>query len=401
MLEKRHIVAFGVAFIIGASVFSYMGSVLSPTADLFLTIEGIDTDLGVTTIADKNKLAEASWWNNPSKIRVDPDRKGDEIFTTRLGDTTITDPLSRDVCLQPDIIVTITEPQPVIKGDPKDHTTPKGERFKLYKTIFEVVLKTDADLYAGNAVIGEIAYQVEGQIGFIGVQVSPPFGAVWEGDAYVEYELRNHPEGFIYEAYINKDPRVGAINEDGIYTNLNLEAPAIKPIADAHQESQSALSFYDKLEGNEVTDFMNVRTPRGIIPLGGKLGVGADPIMEKHTWPKHDQFKGWNIYNVAIKYQVAVWVALPIEETIDADGNELDPEEVLDGSKHEEEMGDPPYFQPNVADKESGLDEFFRKAEDNLAEINKTIQLAILAVIVIGVSIIGFYVFMWVFPRKR
>ena len=400
-MERRKLLAFVLAFIIGAQVFGFLGSVLSPTADLFLSIEGIDTDLGITTREQKDQLAEASWGPNPTYIRVDPDPIGEEIFTTQLGFDTRQDPLSRAVCRQPDIIVTFTLPKPVVKGDPIPHTTPTGEQYQLYKTVFEVVLKTDADLYSQNSAIGEIAYLVEGQIAGMGVSVTPPFGAVWEGEAYVEYELKNHPNGFIYEAYINKDPRVGAINKDGIYTNMDLEAPAISPIAHAHQESQSALSFYDSIGGNEITDFNAIRTSRGIIPLGGKLGVGADPIIEKHTWPLHDEFKGWNVYNTAIKYQIAVIVAIPEVDTVDENGLPLDPDEILDGSTHEDEIGDPRYFNPDVADAASGLDKLFSGVGSAFGTVNDTIRLLLIAVIVIAVVFILFYVFAALFGARR
>lgn len=372
------------------NVFNYLGSSLSPTADLFLSIEGIDTDLGITTREQRAGLAEASWGPNPTKIRVDPDLAGDEIFTTTLGTTTLQEPLSRAVCKKPDIIVTFTLPKPVIKGDPISHTTPNGEQFQLYKTVFEVVLKTDADLYSRNSAIGEISWTLQGQIGLMGVDVSPPFGDVWEGDVYLEYDLRNHPQGFIYETYVNTDPRVGTINEDGIYTNIDLEAPAIPPIAHAHQESQSALSFYKSIGGPEITDFEEERTARGIIPIGGKLGVGADPIIEEHTWPMHDRFKGWNLYNTAIKYQIVVVVAIPYEDTVDENGNKLDPNEILNGSTHEDELGDTRYFNPDVADKKSGFGDLFDGF--NLADLNTTFQLFFIALIVIAVIGAAFYV---------
>lgn len=394
-VDRRQLIAFGIAFMVGSAIFHWGMSSL-PMGNIHLRIAGIDTDLGITTINEQDGLAEASWPPNPTKLRVDPDLAGEEIFTLQIGIDKFTAPLDRAVCGKPDIIVTITNPrgpEPEIVGEPLDFTAPSGEQFKLYKTTFWVILRTDADIYAANNVIGEISYQVQGQLGITGIQISPPFGGAWEGDAYVEYSVTNVLGAFIYEARINRDPTVGIITYEVIDPSLSLDAPAVPGVAHAHYQSMGAVSFYDSIDGNVVTDFVALRTPRGILPLGGKLAVGADPIMEGKTFGY--DFTGWNIFNTAIKYQVAIVVAVPLEFTLDEEGNPKSGEDVLPGSTEYDPMGDPIDYDTYVNDTLSSWDKFKSAIPKLIPDVGGFLD-AIFLIILAVISLVVIIVVLWV-----
>lgn len=416
MLEKRHILAFGIAFIIAVTAFTAMWSPISPASDLKLSLVGIDTDVGTIDSGRHEELAETRSWTG-TQIWIDPDRKGDTTFILTTRHTTTTrDVISNSKCGKPDIIATITEPVPVIhpgipmpslKSD-KTEFDYQGQHYELLKTTFEVMLKTMGDSYA-DTIYAEIAHKE--QIVLTGISTTPPVGDVWEGNVYLQYTVQNHPGAFIYEVYINKKPKVGRITADELDTSLDLKASAIPAVAEASYEQYSAVAFYESFEGNEMHDLEGALTNTGVMALGGMLGVGADPIMEEHTWPLPDTFKGWNLYDTAIQYQIAVVIALPV--AVDEEGNStgdiVDPDTGLPtgdstddimGSQREGEQGDPSYYRTDVEDTEGFLDKLLDDRFD-LGEVNKTLQLALLAIIVIGVSILGFYVFMWIFPRKR
>ncbi|MFQ5821537.1 MAG: hypothetical protein ACE5I5_16260, partial [Candidatus Heimdallarchaeota archaeon] len=309
MVERKEILAFGIAFIIGTIIFTSGLQAITPETDLILFVAGIDTDLGATTYERRGQLAEASWYSTPTTIRVDPDLAGNTNFMLRTSGAihkTINMEVSNSKCGQPDIIVTITEPQAVIVQDPKDFTTPAGEKFKLYKTIFWVTIKTSADAHA-DTVVAEIAQSPQFSYENLGYSiVDPPVGEDWEGNVFVEYGIHHHPKAFIYEVYIDEDPFSDFTNKDLRGSDPNLYASDIPPVAYPYIESQGAVAFYDAIEGNQIKDFEAVRTPRGILPLGAKLGVGANAITEER-WLRSDLFKGWNLLNVYVQYQVAIW----------------------------------------------------------------------------------------------
>jgi len=398
IVDRRKIIAFGIAFILGTYVFMWGGQVINPETDLILFVAGIDTDLGATTYDQKGQLAEASWYGTPSTIRVDPDLAGETDYVLEMtGFLPIFLPeghlvVSHSKSGQPDIIVTITEPQAVLVEDPKDFTTPAGEPFKLYKTIFWVTIKTDADSHA-DTVVAEIATRPDLDLTFLGFTVEPPVGEVWEGNVFIEYALRHHPDGFIYEVYIDEDPLSEFTRKDLRGTDPNLYAGDVPAIAYPYIESQGAVAFYDAIEGNEIKDFESVRTTRGILPLGAKLGVGANAIIEER-FLRPDLFEGWNLLNVYVQYQVAVWVAIPLEDTVDEEGNPQDPDEVISGSQHEDEMGLPQEFRPEVKDREFEWPDLF-------PEIPEWLKFMIFGLLVVVVIAVILKVILWVMPRKR
>ncbi len=392
-IDKFTIIAACVAFIIGSFVFTNL-STLNPDTDLYLHIEGIDTDLGVTTRSMSDGLAESDWSPDPSLVRVDPDKEGKQHFKI-IGLVTLGLDIDRSMCGQPDIIVTVTNPRgpkPEIVGDPTDFTAPSGEQFKLYKTTFWVTLKTDADFYSADDVIAEIPTNDVGLRSLTSWTSDPPVGGPWEGNAYIEYGVRHIEGAFIYEALINQDPRVGIVTKDGLDTSLSLTAPAIQAQAHAQIAKMEAVSFYDSIEGNRVTDFVGVRTSRGILSLGGKLGVGADPQWEEHILMP-DEFTGYNFFNVGIVYQVAVVVAVPYEHTVDLDGNPLDPTKVLTGSTESEDVGDPRYYDPFVEDKES--EDIF----EMISELLDKFFLIVIGIVCIAVIAVAYKFFSIVFRK--
>ncbi len=407
-IDKFTIIAACVAFIIGSFVFTNLSTL--PVANLHLHIEGIDTDLGVTTRSMSSGLAESDWSPNPSYVRVDPDLEGTTVFTetdtsgllpTLFWGHDFTEDYeeNNDYTGQPDIIVTTTNPRGPnigIVGDPTDFTAPNGEKFKLYKTIFYVTLKTDADAESMDSVYAEVAFQGSEYIGgLLGSWFDPPVGSVWEGNVYIEYSVTDVKGAFIYEARLNQDPKVGIITEGRIDTSLSLTAPSIQAQAHAHYEKAGAIAFYDSIDGNQVTDFVVKRTPRGILPIGGKLGVGADPKTENYL-QFFDKFTGWNLFNVAIKYQIAVVVAVPYEQTVDSDGKPIDPTKVLPGSTEAGPMGDPRYYDLVVEDEKSLLDLFKDLDLEGLAGALDKAFIIIIGVISIILIALTYKFFNWI-----
>lgn len=406
MVEQRKIFAGVIAFLLGASLFTLMRAEISPVSDLHVRLVGIDTDLGVTSSrAEAGGLAERNSWTQ-TQIWVDPDLDGEEMFTIQIGADDFSGGIDRAVCGQPDIIATLTEPVPIVHTNVKT-IKHQGQTYELHKTTWEIMLKTLADVDSANVGVGEINYKVIGQIGLTGLQITPPFGDDWEGNVYVEYEVTNIPGAFIYEVYINKDPRVGVISGDGIDQNLVLYAGDVPAEAAASYETMDAISFYDSIDGQQISDFKNAMTNRGVMLLGGKLSVGADAIMEEHTWPLHDEFKGWNLYNTAIQYQIATVIAIPVEEgtnnIVDPDTGEPTGETTddIEGSQREEEQGDPQYYRTNVKDTKSFFDKLLGAVASPFGGITDTLKLIIFAIFTIFLIIVFAYILIWIMPRRR
>lgn len=396
--DSRTIIAFGIAFVIGASLFTNLMDwrVIDPSSDLSTTLIGIDTDYGITQQKDVDHLAEHRWKSIGTRIWVDPDLKGETTFKIE-GRAVLYELKGEEIIDnaevgQPDIIATITEPIPVVTSNFKEEITYQGQRYSLHKTTFEVNLKTAADSH-GQTMFAEIGHVIDLSVlaGLGEVEVRPEIGDSWKGDVYLLYELRNHPDGFIYEVYINKDPLVGFINEPA----MPLEAKAVPGIARAASEKMAAIAFYDAIDGQRIVDFERVQAQHGVMAFGGELGVGADPIIERHTWPLPDKFKGWNLYDTNIQYQIAVIIALP----------EIDPETgktpELEGSTREEDLGWPQYYRTDVKDTEGFDDKLFNALGDTFGDFTETILLIIKAAIAIIAIIVILRILLWLFPRRQ
>lgn len=418
--DKRQLIGFVIAIVIGLTLTGGLWSEISPAADLKLSLVGIDTDLGPIDSSRVGGLAETTSWTG-TQIWIDPDVKGDTTFTLQTGglarlvfsETSVDIPNAKSG--KPDIIATITEPVPIIHPDSvilslktdKTEFDYQGQHYELLKTTFEVMLKTMGDSYA-DSLYAEIAQRTQERALLSEIIITPPVGDVWKGNVYLQYTIQNHPGAFIYEVYINKKPKVGRITVDELDTTLSLQASAIPAVALASYEQYSAVAFFDSFNGRELQDVGTVLTNTGVMALGGTLGVGADPIIEEHT-VLADEFKGWNMYDVAIQYQIAVIIALPVVvENGESTGELINPdtglptgdtiEDIL-GSQREGEQGDASYYRTEVEDTEA----FLTKVLDdlNLGDMNTTLQLFLTAVIVVGVIIGLFYIITLFMPRRR